>query len=698
MFGQSSPSPRQQAIQAPFSDLSALKPQPTEGISLLDVCGSSGSSGSGSSLDGEGPADITPRKPVTPARTSASASLQRKFVDMLGPLLAGSSKRTAAASPPPASPVGTGGDTPRAPTGRAECKGDKMASDNLSPLTANAKKLNRTSSHHSGLLDYVNKMTISDVFSTSTSRSKASAASEQPTGHHLPAAAVAAAVAAASESNQSPSLMTPSLERLLSAARHCNLPPSPRTPEPGTPNYQTILLSLSLTVPPRMQRKNWCLDDYTVLEKLYTGYASTVFKAICKLSGETVVLKVYTLAAVCDLYKYQIYREVRVHAALQHENIVHLYASFQEGDKVIMVEEYADGADLFTLLHKYGGRLSERLAVQMVLEPFMRVLQFLHSRGIIHRDIKPENIMFNKNMCLKLGDFGLAIDLREERAVTRAGTLDYMAPEVLKCPFKSRPEENKDNNRLHYSARVDSWALGVLTYELLVGFPPFFDQSRKSTEERILTSTPAYPPGMSEEARCFLEQSLSKNAVERPTILEMLHHAWVENYRSRRSMRQIPPSTAMPTSSSSASAASRQHAQQLLQAPLSARKPGQVAGAQVIAVRPQDGVLQIRVMSAKPAASTPTAPGPTPFPRNLASIMSTINDVGAAPMASVHRKAPETTSSAAAAPMASSSPRVPAGDASVYMSTSRLSPQLSKTMSPAPIQAQHQQMGTYSAC
>ena len=49
----------------------------------------------------------------------------------------------------------------------------------------------------------------------------------------------------------------------------------------------------------------------------------------------------------------------------------------------------------------------------------------------MHRDIKPENILFVKSsMCLKLADFGLAIDLKRERAVTRAGTLDYMAPEV----------------------------------------------------------------------------------------------------------------------------------------------------------------------------------------------------------------------------------------------------------------------------
>ena len=55
----------------------------------------------------------------------------------------------------------------------------------------------------------------------------------------------------------------------------------------------------------------------------------------------------------------------------------------------------------------------------------------------MHRDIKPENILFARSadgrLTLKLADFGLAIDLRAEAAVTRAGTLDYMAPEVGCC-------------------------------------------------------------------------------------------------------------------------------------------------------------------------------------------------------------------------------------------------------------------------
>jgi serine/threonine protein kinase len=59
----------------------------------------------------------------------------------------------------------------------------------------------------------------------------------------------------------------------------------------------------------------------------------------------------------------------------------------------------------------------------MVLHPFLLSLHYLHTHGIMHRDIKPENVLFTEHRVLKLADFGLAIDLNEERAVTRAGTL-----------------------------------------------------------------------------------------------------------------------------------------------------------------------------------------------------------------------------------------------------------------------------------
>jgi serine/threonine protein kinase len=70
--------------------------------------------------------------------------------------------------------------------------------------------------------------------------------------------------------------------------------------------------------------------------------------------------------------------------------------------------------------------------------------------------LQPENILLGNKHQIKLADFGLAINFSHERPVTRAGTLDYMAPEVLSCPDKRLPNENKEFQRLAYNTAVST--------------------------------------------------------------------------------------------------------------------------------------------------------------------------------------------------------------------------------------------------
>jgi serine/threonine protein kinase len=65
-----------------------------------------------------------------------------------------------------------------------------------------------------------------------------------------------------------------------------------------------------------------------------------------------------------------------------------------------------------------------------------------------------------------------------------------MAPEVLACPYKNKPDENKNVAHLQYSFHVDTWAVGVLCYELLVGIPPFSDVQRNQVEAKIRLEMP----------------------------------------------------------------------------------------------------------------------------------------------------------------------------------------------------------------
>jgi serine/threonine protein kinase len=84
------------------------------------------------------------------------------------------------------------------------------------------------------------------------------------------------------------------------------------------------------------------------------------------------------------------------------------------------------------------------------------------------------------------------------------------APEVLVCPDKRKPEENKDKAILAYGPAVDSWAVGVLTYELLCGYPPFEQDSRALTYEYIMYKPVEYPPIISDTAKSFIAAALCK--------------------------------------------------------------------------------------------------------------------------------------------------------------------------------------------
>jgi calcium-dependent protein kinase len=98
----------------------------------------------------------------------------------------------------------------------------------------------------------------------------------------------------------------------------------------------------------------------------------------------------------------------------------------------------------------------------------------LHEKGICHRDIKPENLIYSnrdKDGELKLIDFGLSRFLKEdEKMFEKVGTPYYVAPEVLHG---------------NYDKRCDLWSIGVITYIILCGYPPFHGSNNAEIFERI---------------------------------------------------------------------------------------------------------------------------------------------------------------------------------------------------------------------
>jgi len=144
---------------------------------------------------------------------------------------------------------------------------------------------------------------------------------------------------------------------------------------------------------------------------------------------------------------------------VNHPNIVSLYYAFQDNDKVYLILEYLSGGELFHHLAQEKF-MSEKNASYYIAQIIL-ALRYLHNKlGVIYRDLKPENCMLNSYGNLVLTDFGLSkVSTTDEKKHSMTGTVQYMAPEIL----KSEP----------YTYSVDWWSLGCVAYDLLTGSPPF---------------------------------------------------------------------------------------------------------------------------------------------------------------------------------------------------------------------------------
>ncbi|XP_055998357.1 serine/threonine-protein kinase DCLK2-like isoform X3 [Ostrea edulis] len=218
--------------------------------------------------------------------------------------------------------------------------------------------------------------------------------------------------------------------------------------------------------------------------------------------------------------EHMVENEIEIMKDCHHPNIVKLYEEYETSDKIYLVMELVKGGDLFDAITQ-SVKFGEVDSAHMVKD-LCNALFYLHSRSIVHRDLKPENLLVHRNkdgsISLKLADFGLAMEVKEP-IYTVCGTPTYVAPEIL--------------SEIGYGLEVDMWAVGVITYILLCGFPPFRSPDRNQTELFEFIKAGEYEflspywDNISPYAKDLIEHLLVVDKKKRYTAIETLSHPWI---------------------------------------------------------------------------------------------------------------------------------------------------------------------------
>ncbi|XP_043482791.1 serine/threonine-protein kinase tricornered isoform X1 [Leptopilina heterotoma] len=284
----------------------------------------------------------------------------------------------------------------------------------------------------------------------------------------------------------------------------------------------------------RLKRSRLGVEDFEPLKVIGRGAFGEVRLVQKKDTGHVYAMKILRKADMLEkeqVAHVRAERDVLVEA--DHQWVVKMYYSFQDPINLYLIMEFLPGGDMMTLLMKKD-TLSEECTQFYIAETALAI-DSIHKLGFIHRDIKPDNLLLDARGHIKLSDFGLCTGLKKShrtdfyRDLSQAKPSDFMTScgsgSGGAMDSKRRAESWKRNRRAlaystvgtpdyiapevfmqtGYGTACDCWSLGVIMYEMLIGYPPFCTENPQETYRKVMNwrETLVFPPEVpiSEEAK-----------------------------------------------------------------------------------------------------------------------------------------------------------------------------------------------------
>jgi serine/threonine protein kinase len=274
------------------------------------------------------------------------------------------------------------------------------------------------------------------------------------------------------------------------------------------------------------------LANFQQIDTIGTGTFGRVFLTKNIVDNKYYAMKVMRKRDIVRLRQVEhVLNEKNILSSLDHPFIMKLFATFADTRNLYMCFEFIPGGEMFAYLRtarRFNVNTARFYAAEIVA-----VLEYLHSRSIVYRDLKPENVLLDQDGHIKLVDFGFA-KIVTDRTWTLCGTPEYMAPEII---------QTKGHNKA-----VDWWSLGVLIYEMLVGYPPFTNHTPFGIYDKILSGKIDFPSSLDATTVDLLKGLLKVDKSHRLGNLlggseDVKNHPWFAsiNWNSVKSRQLKPP-------------------------------------------------------------------------------------------------------------------------------------------------------------
>lgn len=216
-------------------------------------------------------------------------------------------------------------------------------------------------------------------------------------------------------------------------------------------------------------------------------------------------LKIMKKSEILRLKQTQhVHDERKLLCKLKNPFIVTLYHTYSDERNAFMVMEFISGGEIGSKLKQAEVFSNER--ARFYIAQLVMCLQYLHTEHTIYRGVGTDNVLLEKDGYIKLVDFGFAKYLppkedEDNKTYTLCGTPEYLAPEIV--------------NAKGHGKGADWWAMGILVYEMLAGYPPFYAPEPFEIYQKVLKGEYRTPNQFSEQATSLIKRLLHQDQVKR---------------------------------------------------------------------------------------------------------------------------------------------------------------------------------------